>query len=102
MDLQKSDTWKIQLIIAINFISSKDTDEEHTIQSKSNNIEFLPYDNANGVIEERFELPLPRYQTGSETSMRRSDFIFGCSNLLYYKCHKIKFKRGGLHIDSLD
>ena len=72
------------------------------MQSKSNNIEFMPYDNANGVIEERFESPLPRYQIGSETSMRGSDFIFGCSNLLYCKCQKIKFKRGGLHIDSPD
>ena len=26
--LQSSDTWKIQLTIAINFISSKDTEEE--------------------------------------------------------------------------
>ena len=29
-DLQKSGTWKVQLLtIAINFISSKDVDEEH-------------------------------------------------------------------------
>ena len=28
-DLQSSDTWKIQLTIAINFISPRDTEEEH-------------------------------------------------------------------------
>ena len=28
IDLQSSDTWKIQLTIAINFISSKNTEEE--------------------------------------------------------------------------
>ena len=27
IDLQSSDTWKIQLTIAINFISSKDTEK---------------------------------------------------------------------------
>ena len=27
IDLQSSDTWEIQLTIAINFISSKDTEE---------------------------------------------------------------------------
>ena len=32
--------------------------------------------------------------------MRGSDFIFDCVNLLYYKCHKIIFKRGGSNIDS--
>ena len=39
--LQKSDTWKIYLIIAINFISSKDDDEEHVMHLKSNNIESM-------------------------------------------------------------
>ena len=37
-DLKKSDTWKIQLTIAINFMSSKDNDEELVMHSKSDNI----------------------------------------------------------------
>ena len=45
-DLKKSDAWKIQLTIAINFMSSKDTDEELVMHSKSGNIEFMIYDNA--------------------------------------------------------
>ena len=28
-NLEKSDTWKVQLAIAISFISSKDTDKEY-------------------------------------------------------------------------
>ena len=40
-DLKKSDTWKIQLTIAIYFISSKDNDEKRIINSKSNNIETM-------------------------------------------------------------
>ena len=45
-NLQKSDTWKIQLTIAIDFTSSKDVDEELLMQPKRDNIEFMPYDNA--------------------------------------------------------
>ena len=44
--LKKSDTWKIQSTIVINFISSKDNDEEHVIHSMSGNTEFTIYDNA--------------------------------------------------------
>ena len=39
-DLKKSDTWKIQLAIAINFISAKDTDKECVMHSKSDNMEI--------------------------------------------------------------
>ena len=41
--MKKIDTQKIKLIIAINFISSKDTDEEHVMLSKSGNIEIIIY-----------------------------------------------------------
>ena len=40
-DLKKSDTGKLQLTIVINFISSKDTGEEHVMHSKSDNIEII-------------------------------------------------------------
>ena len=60
INLQKSDTWKIQLTIAINSISSKDVDEERVTQSTSNNIELMPYDNANEVVNELFESLLSR------------------------------------------
>ena len=39
-DLQNSDTWKIQLKIAINFISSKDSEEERIMHSRSDNIQL--------------------------------------------------------------
>ena len=100
LNLQKSDTRKIQLTIAINFISSKDVDEKRVMHSKSSNIELMPYDNGNEVVNELFQsLPLT-YQIGLETSMRGSDFIFDSLQLLYYKCHKTNFKRGESYIDS--
>ena len=46
------------------------------MHSKSNNIEFLPYDNANEVVDELFESLLLRCQIGLEPSMRKSNFIF--------------------------
>ena len=44
--------WKIQLTITINFISSKnDNDEEHVTHSKSDNIERMINDEANEVVK---------------------------------------------------
>ena len=61
INLQKPDTWKVQLTIAINFISSKDFDEKCVMHSKSDNIEFMSFDNANEVVNELFESLLSRY-----------------------------------------
>ena len=55
IDLQNSDTWKNQLTIAINFISSKDAEEERVIHSRSNNIKFISYNDANEVVDKLFE-----------------------------------------------
>ena len=60
-NLKKSDIWKIQLTIAINFISSKDN-HEHVMHSKSDNIEIMINDKADEVIEKRFESFPNRYQ----------------------------------------
>ena len=61
INLQKSDTWKIQSTVAINFISSKDLEEkERVMHSKSDNIEFMSYDNANEVVDKLFESLLSR------------------------------------------
>ena len=71
------------------------------MHSKRNNIEFMSDVNANEVVNKVFESLRSRYQGNLETSMRGSDFIFDSVKLLYYKCHKINFKRGG-YIDSPD
>ena len=49
-------------------------------------------DNQDETIEELFDSLLSRYQICLETQMRESDFIVDCANLLYYQCHKTKFK----------
>ena len=54
-NLKNSDTWKIQLTIAINFIYSKGTNEKCVIHSKSNNIEIMIYKKADEAIQELYE-----------------------------------------------
>ena len=51
-DLKKSDMWKIQLTIEINFISSKGADEKRVMHLMSDKIEIMINDKANEVIEE--------------------------------------------------
>ena len=53
---------KIQLTIAINFISSKDTDEMPTVHSKSDNIEIMLGNETDENIEELFDSLLQKYQ----------------------------------------
>ena len=72
--LQNFDTQKI--IIEINFISSKDAEEEHLIHSPSNNIKFTLYSHVNEVTDELFESLHSRNKENSKTLMRGSDFIF--------------------------
>ena len=100
IDLQKSGTWKIQLTIEINFISSKDTKEERVIHSRSSNIKFTSYDDANEVVDELFESLRSICQRNLETTMRGSDFVFDSVQLMYFKCHKVNFKRSGSYINS--
>ena len=75
IDLQNSDAWEIQLTIAINFISSKDGEEEHVMHSSSGNIKFAPYSDANDVIYEIFKSVRSKHQVNLETSRRGSDFL---------------------------
>ena len=57
---KKSETWKILLAIAINFISSKDTDEEPVIYSMRENIGILIYNKADEAFKKLFESLLHR------------------------------------------
>ena len=81
--LQNSDAWKIQLTIAINFISSKHGEEERVMHSNSCNIKFTPYSDANDVVENLFESLRSKYQDNLETLMKESNFIFDSVQLMY-------------------
>ena len=81
---------------AINFMhftSSEDNGEECVMHSKSDNIEIRGHDEADEATEQRFESILSRYRIDLETSVKSSDFIFRCFNLLSYKYRKINLNR---------
>ena len=48
-NLKKSDTWKIKLTIANNFICSIDNDEERVMHSKTDNMEIMINDETDKV-----------------------------------------------------
>ena len=86
-DLKKSDTWKIQLTIAINFMYSKDNDEQRVIYSKSDNIEIMGNGKADEDIEKIFQTLCSSYQIRLETSIKSSDlylivFIYCITNVI--------------------
>ena len=68
--------WKIQLTMGINFITYKDSDETHTMQRKSNNVEIMMGSETDEIIEELFESLLQLYQKTLEESMRESEFVY--------------------------
>ena len=91
--------WKIQLTIAINFMSSKDSNETSTMHSKSNNIEILIGSETDEIIEELFDSLLEKYQKGIEESVKEIVFFYSV-DLLYYKLHKTSLNRGESYLDS--
>ena len=58
--------WKIQLTMQITFISSLDTGEIHTMDSKSDNVEIKMGNEPDDIIKELFESFKKRYQEGLE------------------------------------
>ena len=53
---ETSSEWNIQLTMAINFISSKDSDETRTMHTKSNNVEIMIDSEINEIIEDLLNL----------------------------------------------
>ena len=74
----------------INFISSTDSDDIHTMHTKSNNIEIMMGNETGEIIEELFESLLQKYQEGLEEKVRGSEFVFESADFLYYELHKSK------------
>ena len=86
--------------MAINFISSEDSDETRTIHTKSNNVEIMVGSETNEIIIDLFRSFLQKYQEGLEEPMRGSEFVYYCVDVLYYNLKKVSLRRGGSYIDS--
>ena len=93
--------WKIQLTMAINFISSKpDSDETGIMHTESNNTEIMIGSDTNEIIEELFKSLLDKYQENLEENMSGSEFVFDALNVLRYDFNKISLNRGGSYIPT--
>ena len=77
INLQNSDALKIQLTIAINFISPKDNEEERAMCLNSDGIKFTSYSEVNEVVNELFKSLRSKYQGNLERSLKGSNLIFG-------------------------
>ena len=88
-DHKNQSEWEIQLITAINFISSKpNSDETSIMHTKSNNIEIMIGSDTDEVIENLFKSLLQRYQENLEEKMRGSEFVFDAVDVLHYDLKK--------------
>ena len=92
--------WKIQLTMAINIISSKDSEETRTIHTKSNNVEIMMGSEIDEIIEELFKSFLQKYQEGLEESLRGSKFVYDSVDTLCYNLNKVSLSRGRSYKDS--
>ena len=61
--------------MAINFISSKGSEEACTMYTKSNNVEIMMGSETDEIMEELFKSFLQKYQEGIEESMRGSELF---------------------------
>ena len=97
---ETSSELKIQLTMAINYISSKDSDETQTMHTKSNNVKIMLGSETNEIIENVFVSFLQKYQEELEESMRGSEFVYDSVDVLYHNLNKVSLSRGGSYIDS--
>ena len=86
--------------MAINFISSKDSDETRTMHTKSNNVEIMIGSDTNEIIKDLFESFPEKYQERLEESMRGSEFFYDSVDVLHNNRNKVSLSRGGSYIDS--
>ena len=92
---------KIQLIMTINFISSKDSDETCNLRTKINNIEIMMGNETDEITDELFETFSQNYQKDLEESTRGIKFNFDSVDLLYYNLQKASLNgQESSYIDS--
>ena len=83
----------------VNFISSKDTGETRIYYMWSDNVSIMQGKDTNDIIREIFNSFLYNYQKELK-NIKRSDIVFESIDLLDYKIHRVRLKRGGSYIKS--
>ena len=83
----------------VNFISSRDTGETRIYYVWSDNVSIMQGEDTNAIIREIFRSFLHNYQ--QELKMiKGSDFVFESVDLMDYKLHRVRLRRGGSYIKS--
>ena len=70
--------------MAINFSSSKDSDETRTMHAKSNTVEIMMGSETDETILDLFNSFLQKYQERLEESLKGSEFVYDSVDTLYY------------------
>ena len=83
----------------INFIFSKDTGETRIYYIWSDNVSIIQGIDTNNFIKELFESFLHDYQENLKM-IKGGDFVFENVDILDYKLHRVRVKRGGSYIKS--
>ena len=83
----------------VNFISSKDTGETRTIYVWSNNKSIMRGSDTDDIIRELFRSFLHNYQEELKI-IKGSDFVFESVELMDYKLHRVRLRRGRSYVKS--
>ena len=90
----KTNEWKIQKNMHVNFVSSNDTGETGTIFVWSDNEEISLGNETDDIIKGLINSFLNNYQKKEIILRNGSNFVFECVDLLSYYLHKISLRRG--------
>ena len=83
----------------VNFISSRDTGKTRIYYVWIDNASIIQGKNTGDIIRKKFKSFLHNYQ--EELKMiKGSNFVFQSVDLLDYKLHRVRFRRGGSCIKS--
>ena len=88
-----SNEWKIQINMHVNFVSSNDTGEIHTIFVWSDNEEIRLGNETDDIIKRLINSFLNNYQKEEIILRNGSNFVFESVDLLSYHIHKTSLKR---------
>ena len=96
----KTKEWKIQINMQVNFVSSNDTEETHTIFVWSDNEEIRLGNETDDIIKGLINSFLNNYQKEEIILRNGSNFVFESVDLLSYHLHKISLRRGRSYVKS--
>ena len=96
----KTNEWKIQINMHVNFITFNDTGKTRTVFVWSNNEEIRLGNETNDIIKRLINSFLTNYQNEEGILRNGSNFVYESVDLLSYHLHKISLRRGRSYIKS--